>query len=179
MILSLNVYRHLIITGGRNGLIHIWNLETGIILHTIEVPSKYLNGLSSKNKLETLNTSIYGHLAAFGLSDGCLYIFHLPYETSEISKATSPSHIHSSTSSGNPYESDCSKSIHNIMEVNNNPNCAYGSTLPYHSVYKDCCPQMLWELGHDEIQEHGFTFAPLTLNQSGNCYRQSLCNSNY
>ncbi|KAI8922626.1 hypothetical protein BC831DRAFT_474999 [Entophlyctis helioformis] len=87
-IFSINVHRHRIVGGGRNGNIVVWNGETGDIEAIFKVPEQYIVTLTPSS---LLNVALHNDLVVFGLYDGSFFLCSVAsqsivhcFQTSEI-----------------------------------------------------------------------------------------------
>ncbi|KAJ3025236.1 hypothetical protein HK097_006717, partial [Rhizophlyctis rosea] len=70
----MNIHRHRIITGGKNGKIHIYSLHTGQILYTLSIPRSYLPSL---NTHACLNVALWNNRLAYGVYDATFFVCEL------------------------------------------------------------------------------------------------------
>ncbi|KAJ3290148.1 F-box/WD repeat-containing protein 10, partial [Borealophlyctis nickersoniae] len=70
-IICMNVHSRRIVTGGKNGHVHVWSLDTGNITHTLSVPNQYIHQLHAHG---TLNVALHGNRVVLGLYDGVFYL---------------------------------------------------------------------------------------------------------
>jgi WD40 repeat protein len=73
-IISMNVHKRRIMTGGKNGKVIVWNADTCTAELSISVPEHYIPGL---NHHGTLNVALGSNYIAYGLYDGTFCVHDL------------------------------------------------------------------------------------------------------
>ncbi|KAJ3092553.1 hypothetical protein HK102_005833 [Quaeritorhiza haematococci] len=69
-IVSMNIHKRKIITGGKNGRIVVWNADDGSIIFSLTIPEFHIPELSRHGPHGTFNVAIWDDLVSYGLYDG-------------------------------------------------------------------------------------------------------------
>ncbi|KAI9088191.1 hypothetical protein DFS34DRAFT_113597 [Phlyctochytrium arcticum] len=70
-IFSMNIHKRRIVTGGKNGRVIVWDIDSGDAIWTVDVDSKFLSGLSVQN---LLNVAVWEDLVAYGVWEGSFWV---------------------------------------------------------------------------------------------------------
>ncbi|KAJ3380561.1 hypothetical protein HDU92_005896 [Lobulomyces angularis] len=75
-IMSINIYKRKLVTGGENGKVLLWDLDSGEVIISLEIPDEYISHLNV-DEMRLLNVSIWENTLVYGLFDGSFHVFDL------------------------------------------------------------------------------------------------------
>ncbi|KAJ3388133.1 hypothetical protein HDU92_001612 [Lobulomyces angularis] len=74
-IMSVDIYKRKLVTGSETGKILLWDLDSGDVIISLEIPDEYIAHLQVEDRF--LNVAIWEDTLVYGLFDGSYHVFDL------------------------------------------------------------------------------------------------------
>ncbi|KAJ3045834.1 hypothetical protein HDV00_006097 [Rhizophlyctis rosea] len=151
LIICMNIHARRIVTGGKNGRILVWSLDTGSVTHALSVLPTYIPQLSTHG---TLNVALFNDRVAYGLYNGWFYVFEL--EAGNARAVEEEKEEKKMDGGGDGEKQKCDDtSIPQRSSSKSNTDSALPSNVGG--------AKEVMRLRDTEVQGHGFTYAPMTM----------------